>query len=215
MESSPLVDAEIHAHIERHIGAIARSFATSTQMLPHIAIHHVAPTITRPVHTLITSGMSSHAMAVPEGEDAPRFVELMITLPETWALDERAVMTPEWGWPLLLLESLSRRPREASTWLGWGHAVPNGDPPQPYAPNTKLCAAIIVPSLLVPTGFYQLAFEQKSIVFYGVVPLYQEELTLRMQHGMQTLLERMIDKDINDVLDPKRKNVAKRRFGLI
>lgn len=203
---------DIRAHIERHLGPIQQVFNQwADESLP-ISVQHVAPVETRPVHTLVTLGMSARAMAVPVQEESPAFLELMMTLPEHWKLDEESSKDEAWSWPIRLLQSLAYRPHKSAGWLGWGHIVPNGEPPRAYAPTTKQCAALIVPSLLVPTAFYELTTADKTIAFYAVVPLYEEEWALSRASGTQVLLERIVDHDMNDVLDPKRKNVAKKRF---
>jgi hypothetical protein len=203
---------DIRAHIERHLGPIQQVFNQwADESLP-ISVQHVAPVETRPVHTLVTLGMSARAMDVPAQEESPAFLELMMTLPEHWKLDAESSQEEEWSWPIRLLQSLASRPHKSAGWLGWGHIVPNGEPPRAYAQTTKQCAALIVPSLLVPTSFYELATAEKTITFYAVVPIYEEEWALSRASGTQVLLERIVDQDMNDVLDPKRKNVARKRF---
>jgi hypothetical protein len=204
---------QVRSHVERHIGHIHR-------VLPGDAaagtadVLHIRPVNSRPYHTLVTAGMSSVAMPVPPGVDAPPRLELMMTLAEGWKLgadtaDERTF------WPVRLLQSLSRIPREKPEgWLGWGHIIPNGDPPQPLAPRTALSGVIIAPSLLVPVAFYELNIDGERVGFYSAIPLYQEELELQAREGMAALLEGLLRKDINDVVDLKRRNVAKKkRFG--
>jgi hypothetical protein len=203
---------QIRSHVERHIGRIDRVF-------PGDAIHetadvlYVKPINSRPYHTLVTLGMSSVAMPVPSDATAPRRIELMMTLPEAWKLSGDANSEPA-HWPTRQLQTLSRWPREHEGWLGWGHTVPNGDPPQPLAPRTALCGVIVAPSLLVPVSFYELDIDGERVAFYSVIPLYREELELQAREGMAALLERLLHNDINDVVDIKRRNVAKKkRFG--
>lgn len=204
---------QIRSHVERHIGRIDDVFPGDSGH-GTADVLYVRPVNSRPYHTLVTAGMSAVAMNVPPDVSAPRRIELMMTLPERWKLgsdisDERT------HWPTRLLHSLSRWPREHEGWLGWGHTVPNGDPPQPLAPRTSLCGVIIAPSLLVPVAFYEADIEGERVAFYSAIPLYREELELQARQGMAALLERLLHKDINDVVDPKRANVAKRkRFGL-
>lgn len=204
---------QIRSHVERHIGRIDRVFpgdpASGTA-----DVLHVRPLDSRPYHTLVTAGMSTIAMPVPPEVNAPHRLELMMTLPEGWkpgsdVADERV------QWPVRLLQSLSRRPRdERESWLGWGHTILNGDPPRPFAAGTELCGVIIAPSLLVPVAFYELNIEGERVAFYSTIPLYLEELELQRSKGMAVLLERLLQKDINDVVYLKRRNVAKKkRFG--
>ena len=203
---SDMWSQQIRSHVERHIGRIDRVFAGEPAQ-GTADVLHVQPVNSRPYHTLITAGMSSVAMNVPRDVSAPHRLELMMTLPEGWK--------PSDDWAIRLLQSLSKLPRERAGWLGWGHTVPNGDPPQPLAPHTELCGVIIAPSLLVPVAFYELNIGTERVAFYSAIPLYREELELHAREGMAVLLERLLHKDINDVVYLRRKNVArKKRFGL-
>ena len=200
---------QIRSHVERHIGRIDRVFAGVPDQ-GTADVLHVRPVNSRPYHTLVTAGMSAVAMPVPADVNAPHRLELMMTLPEGWNPSDEAS-----HWPTRLLQSLSKLPRERGGWLGWGHTVPNGDPPQPLAPKTELCGVIIAPSLLVPVAFYELDIDGERVAFYSAIPLYREELELHARAGMAALLERLLHKDINDVVYLNRTNVArKKRFGL-
>jgi hypothetical protein len=204
---------QISSHVERYIGRIDQVFpgdpASGTA-----DVLHVKPIDSRPYHTLITAGMSSVAMPVPPEVNAPHRLELMVTLPEGWK-PEGTVADDLAHWPTRLLQSLSRVPREPQRWLGWGHTVRNGEPPQPYSSNTQLCGVIIAPSLIVPVGFYELNVDGERVAFYAAIPLYREELDLKQSKGMEVLLAKLLEKDINDIVYLKRRNVAKKkRFGL-
>jgi hypothetical protein len=204
---------DVRAHIEKHLGAVTRSFDAPPGAAADHAVLHVAAHDTRPVHTLITLGLSDTPMAVPAANNAPRYIELMMTLPRTWRLDEKSLQDERWYWPVHQLFLISRKPRNESGWLGWGEVVPNGSPPQPYAPNTKLCGAVVVPSLLVPQEFYELKIAAHSIAFFSLLPLYKEEMELQADKGVNHLFETLIDAGVKDFIDPARRNVAKKRFG--
>jgi hypothetical protein len=210
---SDIGSEHIRSHVERYIGRIGGMFpgdpASGTA-----DVLHVGPVDSRPYHTLITAGMSAVAMPVPPEVSAPHRLELMITLPEGWK-PEGSVAEDIAHWPTRLLQSLSRVPREPERWLGWGHTIRNGEPPQPYAPSTQLCGVIIAPSLIVPVGFYELNVENERVAFYAAIPLYREELELKQSKGMEVLLARLLEKDVNDIVWLKRRNVAKKKlFGL-
>jgi len=204
---------QIRSHVERYIGRLARVYPGDASA-GTADVLYVRPVESRPYHTLVTAGMSTVAMQVPSDVNAPNRLELMMTLPESWRFsadraDEGA------HWPTRLLQSLSRLPRERQGWLGWGHTIPNGDPPRPLAPRTALSGVIIAPSLLVPVAFYELSIDGERVAFYSAIPVYREELELRQREGMEVLLERLLHRDINDVVELKRRNVAKKkRFGL-
>ncbi|GFO69049.1 hypothetical protein GMLC_26280 [Geomonas limicola] len=173
----------------------------------HIDVLQVGPTEEFPFWRLITSGMSDLPMSTLSGSDDPRYAELMITLPAYWRFDNESLKDENWYWPLRLLKQLARLPHSHQAWLGWGHAIPNGNPVEPYADNTKLCGSIIL--LCVPEKFEALRIDaEKEIRFFTVVPLYQEEMELRRSCGTTELLERLAHSQVSDIIDPQRRNTA-------
>ena len=154
----------------------------------YLNIHRVGPTAELPFFTLITSGMSDLSMSVQD---------------------------EAWYWPIRLLKILARFPHKHNTWLGWGHTVPNGDPPRSYAQNTKLSGAIILTPIFVPDGFDSLAIDERKVIhFFSVVTLYKQEMDLKLRSGTKTLLEKLVRADISGIVDVSRPNVARKRFGL-
>lgn len=205
---------EVRAHVAKHLGPVSESLRTGKDP-DEIEILHVPPQDTRPVRTLVTAGMSDRPMTVPSGKSVPRYIELMVTLPRTWAFDEKARRDPRWNWPLEQLRSIAELPRTQSRWVGWGETIANGEPPLPLGPNTKLSGAVIVPSLLVPQDFYELTIAAHSIAFFSVLPIYTEELELKEAKGVNHLFETLLDAGVKDFIDPRRRNVARKKiFGL-
>ena len=142
-------------------------------------------------------------------------LELLITLPGNWKFDEESLKDEAWYWPIRLIKILARFPHKHNTWIGWGHTVPNSDPPRPYAQNTKLSGAIILSPIFVPDGFESLAIDERKVIhFFSVVTLYKEEMDLKMRSGEKTLLEKLVRADISGIVDINRPNVARKRFGL-
>lgn len=206
---------QISAHIENHVGEVSMVFHEIISDTVHIDVHHVKPTPERPFHTLITSGMSDFPMSVPEDVEAPCYLELMVTLPQSWRIDDKSFEDEKWYWPIRQLKFLARFPHKYDTWLGWGHTLPNGDPATPFADNTLFSGVIVLPSVTVPTEFYTLKInDEKTIDFFSIVPLYEEEMNLKLNKGTEVLLDKFDNYGINDIVDIDRRNVAKKRFGL-
>ncbi len=202
------VDA-ITRHIERQLGPVASVFHELLSDAVHLDVHWVRPSPARPYHFLATSGMSDLAMSVPEGVGAPCHIELVMTLPERWWIGDEAFANDNWYWPMRQLKTLARFPHKYDSWLGEGHTVTNDDPPQPLAPGTRLCGAILLRPQHVPEGFHELRVGGKSIRFLAVVPLYEEEMALKMRDGTAALLERMRARGVTDVVEPTRPSVAR------
>lgn len=207
---------QISGHIEKHLGKIEMVLHEIVSDTVHVDVHWVRPNEDFPFHRLITSGMSDLPMHAPPESSVPRYTELMITLPAEWRIDQESFEDEAWYWPVRLLKTLARLPHKYETWLGFGHTVPNGDPAEPYAPNTKLCGAIILPSITVPDDFHSLSISAgKDITFYSVVPLFESEMDLKLRKGVDELLKLFDKKKVNDIVDIKRVNVTKKMFGLL
>ena len=204
---------EIVAHVEQHIGPVNRVFHEIVSHLVHIDLLHVAPTAQRPYHTIVTSGMSAKPMPVPAGAEDCRYAEVMLCLPESWPLpqDSPAGEQEEWYWPLRGLKFLARMPHEYDTWLWAGHTVPNGDPPQPFASNTKMCCAILLPSITTSDGFDDLVIDaEKTVAFWAVWPIYAEEMEYALKHGAEKLTM-LFAEESTELLDINRPNACKKR----
>ncbi|HIE4564155.1 TPA: suppressor of fused domain protein [Stenotrophomonas maltophilia] len=207
----------IGAHIERHLGPVSGVFHEIISDLVHIDVHVVPATEQFPYLRLVTSGMSDLPMTVPDEVDAdvPRYMELMVTLPADWPISQDAFEDERNYWPVRLLKGLARLPHEYDTWLGFGHTIPNGHPSEPYAPGVGFDGAIVLPPVTPPEDFAALALEDgKVISFMTIIPLYPEEMELKLKKGAEALLDRFDAKNIQDVIEPGRVNVARKRFGL-
>jgi Suppressor of fused protein (SUFU) len=205
----------IEEHVERHIGPIDGVFHELVSPYVHLDILKVAPREERPWHTFVTCGMSAQAMNVPDPE-VPRYAELAISLPPFWPVDEQSWRDERHYWPVRLLKTLGRLPHEYDTWLGIGHTIPNGDPPQPYARGTKLCGALIAPPLQWPDGAEALEIEDGPLHFYGVIPLHKDEMQLKLEQGVEALYDPFDEAGISELVDAERPSVLgrRKRFGL-
>jgi hypothetical protein len=206
---------QISEHIERHLGPVDTVFHELVSDAVHIDVHIVKPTAAFPHIRLVTSGMSDLPMSTPDEIDAPKYIELMMTLPPDWKVDQSSFEDERWYWPVRLLKQLARLPHKYQTWLGFGHTIPNGDPAEPYAEDTGFSGAIILPSASAPESFHTLDIPGvKTVTFYSVVPLYTSEMEFKLRLGTDKLLDLFDRKGFNDVVVPNRNNVTAKRFLL-
>jgi hypothetical protein len=205
----------ISDHIEKHLGPIESVWHEIVSDLVHIDVHQVPPTEERPYYSLVTSGMSDRPMTVPDAElDSLRYAELMISLPSNWRLEKNAFDDETNYWPIRLLKSLARLPHEYNTWLAYGHTIPNGDPPERYAPDVPFVCALIAPPLSGGPEFATLELSDEiSVNFYSVIPLYPEEMQHKLNKGTDSLLKRLDRSRVSDLLDLRRSNTCRKRFG--
>jgi hypothetical protein len=158
--------------------------------------------------------MSERPMRTPGAGDV--YAELVLVLPLFWpAPGSFELRDPVCHWPYRLLQDLARLPHEHDTWLWNGHTVPNGDPPQPFAPGTELCGALIAPAQTTPKAFNKLDVGDRRIHFFGVIPLHADEMQLKLDQGAPALLELFDKARVCEILDPTRPSVVPRpRRGL-
>jgi hypothetical protein len=200
----------IEAHIAAHLGPTESVLHELVSDLVHVDVHVVAPAPARDYWTLVTSGMSDRPMQVPEGAGELRYAELMLSLPPEWQLSPTAFEDEQWYWPIRWLKLLARLPHEYDTWLGWGHTVPNGEPPEPFAPSTGQCCMLVELPMLCPDAFRELRVDaEKTIRFYSLVPIYREEMDLKLAEGCEALETRFDRFGVTELLDPQRPNTGR------
>ena len=205
----------LEAHITRHFGPYDNVFHELYSPDIHVDIAIINPTPARPFYTLVTMGMGARRMAVPDelsGEGLDR-AELLVCLPPNWDLQDAA---EESYWPIRWLKILARLPGEEGSWLGWGHTVGSQGP---LADNTALAGLMLIspcleedtPGLLPLPGSEEAAFcplpGGERVCFYQMLPLYTEEMELKLAQDADGLLERMKGR-VSALVDISRENVC-------
>jgi len=171
----------------------------------------VPATAQRPYHVLVTSGVSDEPMTVPAGHEALNRAELLIALPRDWPLSEESFKDEANYWPLRWLKIVGRLPHQYQTWIGMGHTIPHGDPPEPIA-DTQFVGVMLSAPFWLPGEFFGLKTQSGDVItFYTLVPLYAEEMDLKLKKGADELEKRFDERDIGFILDTRRKNVAKKK----
>jgi len=209
-----LLIEEVSAHLERSYTVEPVVFHELVSDLVHLDVHALPPTPTRPWTTLVTTGMAQRPMAAPPGAEDYRYAELLLALPPEWPLDAEAFADETAYWPVRLLKDLARLPHEYDTWLHLGHTVPNGDPPEPYAGDTTFCGALVAPPASMPEGAEELLLtDGRRIDLLAVIPLWPDEMALKLKKGMERLLLLFDEHGVSEVLEPRRPSVVPARRG--
>lgn len=204
---------EISNHIEQHVGNIDQVFHEIISDQVHIDVHWIKATPTRPFHTFVTSGMSDLPMNTPDGLEEYAFAELSICLPQDWNVSEEDFKDENNYWPIRWLKYLARFPHKYNTWLGYGHTIPNGDPAKPFAENTALNTMVLLPTIVFEESFHQLELPEKTINFYSLIPLYEQEVKQKMNKGIESLFPGFDTYEVTDILTLNRPNtIRKKRF---
>ena len=181
----------VEEHIRRHVGPFDQVLHELVSPDIHVDLCVVPPDDDRNFYTIITMGMGARRMNVPPelAEHRLERAELAIALPDYWKLDQESLQDERWYWPLRLLKSLARLPGACNTWLGWGHTVDNQEP---YAPDTGLCAALLVGLQgALPGGDVCPLPDGDEINIYQVIPLHRAEMEFKQENGAEALLDHM------------------------
>ncbi len=183
---------------------VAPPIATIQELLtcdPSIAIHVIDDGYQ---YILQTEGMASKPIPVDPGEEELRFVEIEMILPCDWPVGDELLKTEENSWPVTWLRRLAMHPHQSETPIGKLFFYPNGSPPQPFATNTEMSVWMLMQSRRDPI----FVSDEKQIVIYSAVPLYQEEYEVVQKHGLGELGKRFDANKIHPHQMFVRKNVG-------
>jgi len=203
---------KVEDHIEKYVGPIHRVYHEIVSELVHLDVYWIKPSMQLNFNVLVTGGISCRPMKIPNEMKGNEYIELAILLPADWPLQKEDFNKEENYWPVRLLKDVGRLPHTYDTWLGYGHTVENGDPPEPYASNVKFISTILLPSITLGEKFFTLKCDStKEVRFYCLVPIFKDELDLKMKKGADALTD-MFDKNhISDVLNVNRISACTRK----
>jgi hypothetical protein len=200
-------------HVKRYVGNPTHVFHELIPRDLHIDIHIVRPKPQRDWYTLVTSGMSELPMKAPREHRDRRFAELMICLPRNWPLSRKALEKDRSSWPLFWMRLLARAPHEHKIWIGAEHTIPNGDPPETLGEGVDFCCWMFREPKTTPTEFTSLESDKRLIRFYGLVPIYRDEMEFALEHGHESLAARLDAANVTELLDIERPSVGARKSG--
>jgi hypothetical protein len=216
---------EINAHLEAFRGERIQVWHEIVSDVVHVDIFQFGPTAERDFWTFVTCGMSDLPMRVPD--DVPekksrQRAELVVSLPShlvplndegmpDWAGRKGDRNIEEMWWPLRWVKILARFPHLHESWLGIGHTLPNGDPPERLGPNTRMTCLMLGPPATWPEHSHRLTTESEEVIsFFAVYPVYSRELDYALDKGPAALFEVFDEDDVSELIEPDRNQVIPR-----
>lgn len=193
-------------HYERFLGLASTVYHEIIPQIPHIdvEIHPPCKSLGRDFFTLITNGMSDLPMHLPKGVDASAGrAEILMYVPEL-AVKEYST---EASWEIDMIRFLARLPFEYNTWLAEGHTVPNGNPPSPFVPGSRLTTAFFMPPIFEPVEFGDLKLDGAPVNLLWLQPITDKECDLKLRKGSQALYDLMDKAQLPMVLDVNRRSM--------
>ena len=149
------------------------------------------------VYAIVTGGMSDLPMTMPRGgEEEPRRVELIFYCAEP---HEEYIRALRW---------LAHFPHDSKSWLGQGHTMPNGNPPEPFLGSRGLDSFLFVPPIVTKdrTLPEELKLKGDPVHFLWVVPLTTAECDYKLEKGLDAMLGRFQENRHPHVYEPTRRS---------
>ncbi len=186
------------AAYERLFGKVVDVSHELVPQIPHIDVY----TFRRSrgdqfVFSLVTGGMSDLEMNLPHhAEDDPRRVELIFYCAEP---REEYMSTLRW---------VAHFPHDSKSWLGYGHTMPNGDPPAPFWGSSDLDTLLFMPPIVTKDQTLPevLRLSGEPVRFLWVVPLTTAECNFKLKKGFDAILDLFQQHQHPHVFDPHRKS---------
>ena len=168
-------------------------------LIPHIDVYTFKRSQgDRDVYSLVTGGMSDLEMKLPRAadKDVPRRVELIFYCSEP---REEYIAT---------LRQLAHFPHASKSWLGHGHTMPNGNPPEPLWGTSALDTLFFLPPIVKKdqTLPSELTLNGQPVHFLWVVPLTTAECNYKLKNGFDAVMTLFAQNQHPYVFDPHRKS---------
>ena len=152
----------------------------------HVDIVWIEPGEGHDYHTLLTMNVGEFKMRTPS--NVPNRMELVIRLPKEWDLRSNE---EKYSWPITLLKVLARYPLYCKSYLADGHTFGMEELGR-YAEGVPFYSSILSQSTTLQGTPASLQLgRRKNVVFYDVIPLYDNELECCFEKGSEALLSLM------------------------
>ncbi len=138
---------------------------------------------------------------ISESEGSPIHVRIVQPTPERPAITA------------ITVGMIAHFPHDYSAFLGPGNTIQN---PYPWSPN-GFTGALIADQVLTPSESAELmTHDGREIHFLGVWFLYQDEMQLKLDEGVDRLWDLCVDAGISETVDAERPSAAphRKRRGL-
>jgi hypothetical protein len=167
------------------------------------------------IKVLMTSDLSVYKMPVPEKFSAKEYKELFFCLPSYWDLENQD--NEEMNWVFEILFKLQKHVKTKKTWLGVGHTFPFTNPISAISKTMNQKYFFLSEPIFVKDKFNPLIFENKTIEFLSIIPIYEDEFDYKVGKGTYKFQKKLAQKNVTELLDDYRGTVLKNNwkfFGL-
>ncbi|MDO8361217.1 MAG: suppressor of fused domain protein [Devosia sp.] len=216
----PAVSDELEPFLQAAIGGSFSVLHEIASDYIHLDVLVFPPNSTSPCWTFVSSGVSSKPMRVQGMSEAERyqFAEVVLKLPPDWfsvasnglGMEEDELRDQAKYWPIGVLSFVGRAPHQYGFWIGQGHSLPNGDPPDTYTPDVPFSGLVLEAVEGWRGGMSEMTTSiRRTINFLALNFVYPDEMDFKLQAGAEALREKMRKAKVGQILSVGRQSVMR------
>lgn len=164
------------------------------------------------IRVLVTNGLNSYEMPVPEKMKGREFNELYFCIPSYWEMNEPT--NPKMNWVFIWIQKMAKFVLEKNTWFGHGHTIPNGPDKLPLSPTMNQTALLLMDPILLEEELAPILIDGKTVHFLAIMPIFSDELDYKQARGTFKFLQKLNLKGVNEKLDDFRTSILKGKWRL-
>jgi hypothetical protein len=162
------------------------------------------------VKVLMTSRFHEYQMPVPEKLKGYENGELFACLPGYWDVrnhnDEKVIWAYEW------LHKILTYTTEKQTWIGEGHTYDCTKHSAQLSQSLKQNHLFISSPIYLETELAPMQNEDKTIHFWGIIPIFSDEMDFKQSKGTVKFKTKLLSKGITEKIDEYRQTALKTRW---
>lgn len=193
-------------HVMTTVGAVTSVFSDEDQGPVPIDVVVTEASEDMDFHLLVTAGMSIEGQEAPSDEGpVDLYTELVMLLPKEWLLTLEDMENERHYWPFRWMREIGTFPHEEGSYVCPGHTIQLIEEPMRDALGMDFVGVL----LYIPSTFDE-AFQSAEnpagevVHFMSCIPLYAEELDYSEQHGVEALVDKLVESGISEVVDLSR-----------
>jgi hypothetical protein len=164
----------------------------------------------RRVSVLMTSGLSSNIMPVPEKHADKARIELYFCLPEYWDYTDPENATMNWMYHWI--NRLAKYVSENNTWLGHGHTIDFGSDAKQLVPLIRQTYFFLSDPTYLKGELAPLNVGDQMVHFLAIIPIFSDEMDYKHGKGTRKFEEKLRQHGVTEKLDEYRGSVLKSKW---
>lgn len=159
------------------------------------------------ITVLMTNGLRTYDMPVPEKYEGKNRTELYFCLPSYWDTDNIQEQ-----WIFEWIQKMAKHVVEKRTWFGAGHTIPNGNPAAPLSKTMRQKYLLLNEPIFLKEELKPAVIDGLEVNFLGIIPIFEDEMDYKMGKGTYKLLHKMEGKGVSELLDDFRLSSLKSKW---